>query len=60
MQPVLLLDGKLALVTGAAVGIGRAIAVAYGLAGPRIVVTDLSEEACAATCSAVEATGALA
>lgn len=58
MKPVLLLDGKLALVTGAARGIGRAIAVAYGDAGARVVVTDLSADACAETRAAVEATGA--
>jgi 3-oxoacyl-[acyl-carrier protein] reductase len=32
------LEGKVALVTGAAVGIGRAIAVAYGHEGARVVV----------------------
>ena len=32
------LDGKVALVTGAAVGIGRAIAVAYGRDGAKVVV----------------------
>lgn len=32
------LDGKVALVTGAAVGIGRAVAVAYGREGARVVV----------------------
>ena len=36
MKPVLLLDDKLALVTGAAQGIGRAIAVAYAEAGARV------------------------
>ena len=58
MKPVLLLEGKLALVTGAAGGIGRAIAVAYGQAGARVVVTDLSAEACAETRAQVEASGA--
>jgi 3-oxoacyl-[acyl-carrier protein] reductase len=32
------LDGKVAIVTGAAVGIGRAIAVAYGREGAKVVV----------------------
>jgi 3-oxoacyl-[acyl-carrier protein] reductase len=32
------LDGKVAIVTGAAVGIGRSIAVAYGREGARVVV----------------------
>jgi len=58
MKPMLLLEGKLALVTGAAGGIGRAIAVAYGQAGARVVVTDLSAEACAETRAQVEASGA--
>jgi NAD(P)-dependent dehydrogenase (short-subunit alcohol dehydrogenase family) len=58
MKPVLLLEGKLALVTGAAGGIGRAIAVAYGQAGARVVVTDLSAEACSETRAEVEASGA--
>jgi len=58
MRPVLLLEGKLALVTGAAGGIGRAIAVAYANAGARVVVTDVKAEACAQTCAAVVASGA--
>jgi meso-butanediol dehydrogenase/(S,S)-butanediol dehydrogenase/diacetyl reductase len=58
MEPVLLLEGKLALVTGAARGIGRAIAVAYAEAGARVVVTDLTADACAETCAAMAATGA--
>src|SRR4030095_15688033 len=58
MKPVLLLEGKLALVTGAGRGIGRAIAVAYADAGARVVITDISDAACAETRAEVEATGA--
>ena len=36
------LSGKVALVTGAAAGIGRATAIAFGRAGARVVVGDLS------------------
>ena len=60
MKPVLLLDSKLALVTGAGRGIGRAIAVAYANAGARVVITDISENACAETRAEVDATGASA
>ena len=52
-----LLQGKLALVTGAASGIGRAIAVAYAQAGARVIVTDLDVDACAATLKDVLAAG---
>lgn len=38
------LDGKVALVTGAASGIGKAIASAYADAGAKIVIADLSRE----------------
>ena len=60
MKPVLLLEGKLALVTGAGQGIGRAIAVAYANAGARVVITDITDAACAGTRAEVEATGASA
>jgi len=60
MKPVLLLESKLALVTGAGRGIGRAIAVAYANAGARVVITDITDAACAETRAEVEATGASA
>ena len=58
MQPVLLLENKLALITGAGRGIGRAIAVAYAQAGARVILTDISEAACADARAEVEAAGA--
>jgi NAD(P)-dependent dehydrogenase (short-subunit alcohol dehydrogenase family) len=48
-----LLQGKLALVTGAASGIGQAISVAYAQAGADVMVTDRSAEFCAATLALV-------
>lgn len=52
-----LLENKLALVTGAASGIGRAIAVAYAEAGARLIITDLQAGACADTLRGVQAAG---
>lgn len=52
-----LLAGRLALVTGAASGIGRAVAVAFAHAGARVVVTDLQAERCEDTLRAVRAAG---
>jgi NAD(P)-dependent dehydrogenase (short-subunit alcohol dehydrogenase family) len=60
MKPVLLLESKLALITGAGRGIGREIALAYANAGARVVITDISEAACAETRAEVEAAGASA
>lgn len=60
MKPVLLLEGKLALVTGAGRGIGRAIAVAYANAGARVIATDVDAAACADTRAEIEAAGAQA
>ena len=39
----MLLRNKVAIVTGAASGIGRAIAIAYGREGARVVVSDIDE-----------------
>jgi NAD(P)-dependent dehydrogenase (short-subunit alcohol dehydrogenase family) len=52
-----LLQGKLALVSGAASGIGRAICVAYAGQGASVVVTDRDGAACADTVAAVQAAG---
>ena len=49
-----LLQGKLALVTGAASGIGRAICIAYAQAGAKVIVTDRHVEACAETLALVQ------
>ena len=51
------LDGKVAIVTGAATGIGRASAVAFAEAGARVVVTDVREDELARTAEAVHAAG---
>jgi NAD(P)-dependent dehydrogenase (short-subunit alcohol dehydrogenase family) len=47
------LDGKVALITGAATGIGRATAVLFGRAGAHVVISDLREEELAQTAFAV-------
>ena len=52
-----LLGEKLALVTGAASGIGRAIAVAYAQAGARVVLTDRDAGACAGALVETRAAG---
>lgn len=43
------LNKKVAIVTGAAQGIGRAIAARYALEGAKVVVADIAEEAARAT-----------
>jgi meso-butanediol dehydrogenase / (S,S)-butanediol dehydrogenase / diacetyl reductase len=53
-----LLQGRLALVTGAAGGIGRAIAAAYARSGARVIATDLDAAACAATLDDIASAGA--
>ena len=48
-------DGKIALVTGAAAGIGRATAVALARAGARVMASDIAE--CSETVSLITAAG---
>jgi NAD(P)-dependent dehydrogenase (short-subunit alcohol dehydrogenase family) len=52
-----LLAGRLALVTGAASGIGRAIALAFAREGADVIATDLDASACTGTVESVRAAG---
>jgi acetoin reductase-like protein len=51
------LDGKIALVTGGARGIGRAIALRYAREGADVAVADLNAEGARSTAAEVEALG---
>jgi len=50
------LEGKVALVSGAASGIGRAVAIAYAREGARVILTDLNEKAGAETVKLIKDT----
>lgn len=50
-------EGKVAFVTGAASGIGRAAALAFAREGARVVVADVAEEANAETARMIEERG---
>ena len=50
-------DGKVAVVTGGASGIGRAIALELAGRGADIAIADVNEERLAETAAAVSATG---
>ena len=50
-------DGKIALVTGAGSGIGRACAVLLGARGAAVIVNDLNAETAQATVEAIRAAG---
>lgn len=54
------LEGKIAIVTGAASGIGKAIATRLGALGATVVVADLNETGAAETAKAIEAAGGAA
>jgi NAD(P)-dependent dehydrogenase (short-subunit alcohol dehydrogenase family) len=49
------LDGKVAVITGAATGIGRASALLFARAGARLALTDVRDDVLAATVDAVRA-----
>ncbi|WP_374562248.1 glucose 1-dehydrogenase [Ideonella sp.] len=55
-----MLQGKVSLVTGAASGIGRAIALSYAHAGAKVVVSDLSPEGGRETVALIERDGGAA
>ncbi len=51
------MDGKIALVTGAAAGIGRESALAFARAGAKVVVSDITVDAGEETVAMIEAAG---
>lgn len=51
------LDNKTALITGAAGGIGRAVAERYAAAGARVAIADLDADAAEATAEAIRRAG---
>jgi NAD(P)-dependent dehydrogenase (short-subunit alcohol dehydrogenase family) len=53
----MLLENKVALVTGAGAGIGRAIAQTYAAAGAAVILSDVNEELGQAAAAAIEAAG---
>lgn len=60
MSMTRLLEGKVAIVTGAGSGIGRAVAEAYAREGAKVVVSDVNDEAGSEVVAAIEAAGGTA
>ena len=54
------LEGKVAVVTGAARGIGRAIAEALAAQGSTVVISDMTQDAAAATAAEIDGADAIA
>ncbi len=54
------MTGKVAVVTGAGAGIGRAVALAFGRSGARVMVSDIDQKAARTTASLIEAAGGTA
>ena len=53
-------DGKVAIVTGAGSGIGKATAIAYAASGARVVVSDIDEASASAVSQSIVAGGGTA
>lgn len=53
----MLLENKVALVTGAGAGIGRAIAIAFAAEGARVIVSDIDDTSGEGTCELIQAAG---
>ncbi|MFX5634423.1 SDR family NAD(P)-dependent oxidoreductase, partial [Acinetobacter baumannii] len=49
------LDNKVAIVTGAASGIGKEIALTFARAGAKVAIADLNLQAAVATAAEIEA-----